>query len=177
MTTKKFLEFNGKSIFFITKDGVYWIAIKPICEALGVDYIQQFKNIKKDPELSQPLCTHTIVAADKKSRQMICLPEFFIYGWLFSIKSESPGLRKYRWEAYEVLYSYFRGAMTRREELLKETTTADIEISNLKEKLSNSIEFLRIEELNKKKQNVNRQLKKLDKDIVNGQYDLWADLN
>ena len=50
-THEKFLEFNGKNIIFININGSYWIALKPICEALEVDYIRCFKNAKNDPIL------------------------------------------------------------------------------------------------------------------------------
>ena len=42
---KKFLEFNGKSIHFLSAGGEYWIALKPICEVLEVDYSSQLTNI------------------------------------------------------------------------------------------------------------------------------------
>ena len=45
---RKFLEFNGKVIYFLSKDGEYWIAIKPICEALGVYSPRQQKTIRAD---------------------------------------------------------------------------------------------------------------------------------
>lgn len=45
---KKFLEFNGKVLSFITIDGIVWIAIKPICQALGIQYERQFKNLNSD---------------------------------------------------------------------------------------------------------------------------------
>ena len=95
---KKFLEFNGKSIHFLAVDGQYWIALKPICEALNVDYIRQFKNLKDDGVLSLLLSEQTMVAGDDKLRKMICLPEFFIYGWIFSIQSQSQELQAYKLE-------------------------------------------------------------------------------
>ena len=45
----KFLTFKGKTLLFLAKDGVYYVAIKPVCEAIGVDYIQQYKNLNDDP--------------------------------------------------------------------------------------------------------------------------------
>ena len=50
----KFLEFKGKNIVYLSVNGTYWIAIKPVCEALKVDYIAQFKNLKED-EILRPL--------------------------------------------------------------------------------------------------------------------------
>jgi len=40
----KFLEFKGKNIVYLSANGRYWIAIKPVCEVLCVDYIRQYKN-------------------------------------------------------------------------------------------------------------------------------------
>ena len=101
---KKFLEFNGKNIFFVAINGQYWIAIKPICRALNVDYIPQFKNLKEDEILGQLLSKQTMVGPDNKFRNHVCLPEFYIYGWIFQIQSQSPELLKYKWEWYRVLY-------------------------------------------------------------------------
>jgi len=89
MNNKKFLEFNGRNIYFLAIDGKYWIAVKPICEALKVNYNRQFQNIKSDPILVQLFAEQQMVAADGKLRKMVCLPEKFIYGWIFTIQSSS----------------------------------------------------------------------------------------
>lgn len=39
---EKFLEFNGKTIVLLAKDGIWWIAIRPVCEALGVQYVRDY---------------------------------------------------------------------------------------------------------------------------------------
>ena len=31
------------------ENGVYYVAIRPICDALGIDYRKQFERIKSDP--------------------------------------------------------------------------------------------------------------------------------
>ena len=84
---KKFLEFNGKLIYFLAVDGQYWIAIKPIMEALGVEYTRQFKNLKEDKILGAALALQPMQVPGDQTRNYACLPEFFIYGWLFSIQS------------------------------------------------------------------------------------------
>lgn len=43
---EKFLEFNDKKIIFLSVDGTYWIALKPICEALNVDWNRSYQNVK-----------------------------------------------------------------------------------------------------------------------------------
>ena len=89
MKSQKFLQFNGKTIFFQAYDGQFWIAIKPICEALNLEYTRQFKNLKEDEILNQLLAEQPMVGADNRIRKMVSLPEKYIYGWLFSINSSS----------------------------------------------------------------------------------------
>lgn len=100
---EKILSFNKKEIPLVFADGEWWIAIKPVCEALKVDYNDQFKNLKSDGILSQVLCQHRTIAADTRLRKMICLPEKYFYGWVFSIRSNSKELLKFRRECYEIL--------------------------------------------------------------------------
>ncbi|MBA7556901.1 hypothetical protein ES705_49624 [subsurface metagenome] len=86
---KKFLEFNGKAILFLSIDGQYWVALKPICEALNLDWTYQLKVLKSHKILGQLWYLHTIVGADNRLRNMVSLPEKYIYGWLFGISSGS----------------------------------------------------------------------------------------
>ncbi len=95
-TVQKFLQFNGKPLHFLAKNSICWIAIKPICEVLNIDYIQQFKNLKADEVLGPELCKHTIQVPDDQARSMVCIPERYVYGWLLSIRSESQELKQYK---------------------------------------------------------------------------------
>lgn len=170
---EKFLEFNGKSISILLADGTWWIAVKPICEALGVDYRRQHRTIQDHRILSELWSLQTTVAADKKIRKMVCLPEQFIYGWLFSINSDSPDLIMYQKACYEVLYNYFHGALTGRMVALSEKSLADIEMKELQQRLEERMaeteEYQRIQELKKKQRDLTKHLKKLDVDLLEGQ--------
>ena len=89
------------------------VPIKPICEALGIDYARQFQKLKDDEDLGPTIGLTPTVAADGKIREMVCLPMEFIFGWLFTInpanvKEESrEGIIMYQQECYHVLYEYF----------------------------------------------------------------------
>lgn len=60
---EKFLEFNGKRISILLADGSWWVAVKPVFEALNIDYQAQHKAILNDEILSQLSSEQTIVAA------------------------------------------------------------------------------------------------------------------
>ncbi|WP_299576604.1 phage antirepressor N-terminal domain-containing protein [uncultured Sunxiuqinia sp.] len=170
---KKFLEFNGKVIYFVAADGQYWIALKPICEALGVDFEAQRKNLKEDEILAQLPSEQTVVAADGKLRKMLCLPEFYIYGWIFQIQSQSEDLLKYKWECYRVLYEHFHGAIGGRKDLLKEKAKAQLQIDQIYNGLTPD-EAITINKARKKINQINSKLRQLDTQTLQEERDLFS---
>ena len=168
-TVERFLEFGGKKISILNANGTWYIAIKPICEALNINYDRQYKNLLDDEILSQLYAKQPTTGADGKVYSMICLPEKFIYGWLFSIRSESADLKTYKVECYSVLYNHFYGMISERYKRLQAIDAADSEIEQLEEALLNSTEYLRIQDLKKEKRTAASGLKNLDKDLVTGQ--------
>lgn len=172
--TKRFLSFNGRTIWFLSIDGQYWIAIKPICEALNINYDRQYKNLKKHRILSQLYAIQPMVAEDDKLRKMVSLPEEFIYGWLFSINSESPDLIRYQKECYHVLFDHFHGALSARANTLREKTLEELEIEQLKQKLEDTPEYQRLQELESSRKKRSKRLGQLDQELVKSQLDLWT---
>ncbi len=169
---KKFLEFNGKTIFFVAADGQYWIALKPICEALNVDWKNQHEKLLKDEILGQLSSEQGIVAADGKMRKMVSLPEFYVYGWIFQIQSSSPELLKYKWECYRVLYEHFHGAITGRQQLLREKAKAQIVV----EEVFNGLDpeaAIRFDRARRKINQINSQLRKADGEILEEERNLF----
>ena len=74
-SNEKFLEFNGKTLLFLSIDGTYWVAIKPVCEAINVEYTRIFKNIQADPALAPRLAKQPImVPGDSQPRKYVCIP-------------------------------------------------------------------------------------------------------
>jgi len=162
---KKFLEFNGKSIHFLAVDGQYWIAIKPICEALNVDYIRQFKNLQDDKILGLLLSEQTMVAADGKLRKMTSLPEFYIYGWIFQIQSDSEELAAYKWECYRILYEFFHGSITGRKELLSQKARLQLEIDKCFNTLQPEV-ALQLDKAKSQLTSINNKLRILDQEVM-----------
>ena len=132
-----FIEFNEKKIHFVKKKGVYWIIVKSVCEALNVDFEMQRRRINDDPILgSAPLNQTVQIEGDDQKRQYFCLPEEYVYGWIFSIQSKSEELLEYKKECYHVLYSHFHGFITKQTELYREISKARKEISEFKNEIS-----------------------------------------
>lgn len=112
METKTIARVNNVAIV-AGNDSQKLVPIKPICDALGIDYSTQVKKIKEDEDLQSTMGLSPIVAADGKDREMVCLPIEFVFGWLFTINPKNvkedarESVRKYRMECYRALYSHF----------------------------------------------------------------------
>lgn len=113
MNKLKKVPFNGDKILVVEKDGKRYVPMKPIVEALGLTWKNQYEIIRNDPVLSSVILVTRTTGADKKSYDMISLPLEYLNGWLFKI----PALRytgcrreaiiKYQRECYQALYRYF----------------------------------------------------------------------
>jgi P22_AR N-terminal domain len=145
------LKFNGKKLGFVFANGQYWVALRPLCDALEVNYNRQFQNLKEDRILGQLFAEQQTTGADGKRYKMICLPEKFIYGWLFFVRSESEVLYEYKLKCYEILFNYFHGKLQQRISVLMEKTEADRELMEAEEEWKNSPQYKKIQELKKKK--------------------------
>jgi len=171
---KKFLEFNGKAVYFLAKNGTWWIAIKPICEAIGIDYNRQFQNLKSSQLFDQLFAIQQMVGADNRLRKMVCLPERYIYGWLFQIRSESPELVAYQKQCCDLLYDYFHGSITSRETLIRAKTKEEMEEDRLEGALATNQDYQHLKQIRYKKKLINKQLAELDTTIAKEQLNLFA---
>ena len=90
------------------------VPIKPICQALEVNYSSQLEKIKSDEILGSTVPLRGIVAADGKEREMACIPFKLVFGWLFTInpknvKAEAKEqIIKYRLECYNAPFQLFQ---------------------------------------------------------------------
>ena len=169
-TNEKFLQFNGKNIVFLSVDGTYWIALKPICEALNVDVRRSRELAKKDPILGPVVSKQALQVSkngQKQLRNMTCLPERFIYGWIFSLRSESRELIAYKRDCYNLLYNHFHGTITNRKELLIEKENIQNQIGKIKHELKEKDErFKELQKLESKKKKLSTELNKIDKELI-----------
>lgn len=168
---EKFLEFNDKKIFFLNADGIYWIALKPILDALNLESDRYLKRTKRDHFFSTRLDTMSIQVEKNRiiqGRKMLCLPEKYIYGWICILNSDNKELEEYKETCYDLLYDHFHGAITNRRELLMQRNELDTKIHNIKASLKEQDEvYKNLQDLQLKRKSVSTQLNSMDKEFVN----------
>lgn len=116
------IPFHQHQVVTVRQNGQVLVAMKSICEAIGLYWSSQFKRIKRDPVLSATIVVMTMVAEDGKPREMICLPLSKLNGWLFKIDASrvAPELKEavidYQSHCYDLLYEHFFGKPNRQHE-------------------------------------------------------------
>lgn len=167
---EKFLEFNGNKMFFLKVDGTYWIALKPILDALNLESDRYLKKTKRDAFFSGCLDTLSIQVEKNgilQGRNMVCLPEKFIYGWICFLNSDNIDLIEYKKTCYELLYNHFHGTITNRKELLLQKKDVETQIFKIKESLKEQDEnFKKLQNLEKEKKQITAELNTMDQQII-----------
>ena len=104
------IPFHDTTIY-TTADGAY-VALRPVCEALDLDYASQFKRVQHQPWATVVMMT--TVAADGKTREMTFIDRRTFTMWLATIdtgrvKNDRTRelVRTYQCEAADALDRYF----------------------------------------------------------------------
>lgn len=129
MNTTIITTVNGVNIVELANQ---MIPIKPICEAIGIDFSTQLQKIKSDQLLQSTMVLCPTVGADEKSRDMACLPLKYVFGWLFTINPNNvkeqakASVIQYQRVCYDAIYdSLFLSRVYLKE--MKERTEAKLQ--------------------------------------------------
>lgn len=170
----KFLEFKGKTLLFLVKNGTYYIAIRPVCEAINVSFVKQRERIIRDPILGPAYTNWGMQVPGDQFRKMACLPEEYIYGWIFSIQSDTPELIKYKQECYHILFDFFHGTITSRRDLFREKVKIRAERQKLEERLREAELFKQWESLRAREARLGILFKQIDENDLREAIDLFS---
>ena len=113
-TTLATVEFHGARLITTLIDGEPHVAMRPICEAIGLDWAGQFSRIKRDPVLTSTVGVMPTVADDGKTRDMVAIPVKYLNGWLFGVDASrvkpeaKERLLAYQRECFDVLANYWQ---------------------------------------------------------------------
>jgi hypothetical protein len=103
---------------------------------------------------------------------MLCLPEFYVYGWIFNIQSSSSELLRYKWACYRVLYEHFHGAITGRQNLLRQKAAAQLEIEQVFSSLD-SENVMRFDKARRQINQINARLREMDGETLEEERNLF----
>lgn len=87
--------YDDNLVIQLGEDGEIYVALRPIVEALGLDWSGQLQRIKRDPVLSEEIRTISVVITPTQmprergegAKYYICLPKQYLSGFLFGINA------------------------------------------------------------------------------------------
>ncbi|MFI8683195.1 phage antirepressor N-terminal domain-containing protein [Brevundimonas diminuta] len=107
------IDFHGDRLFAYQNGDQAYVAMRPIVEALGLDWSGQYRRIMRDEVLSGSVAIMATVT-DAGEREALCLPLSLLNGWLFGVDASrvKPDLRDkitlYRRECFQALSDHFK---------------------------------------------------------------------
>lgn len=143
MNTTNVAIINGITLQVVASESEQLVAVKPVCEILGVDFSAQRAKMKEHPIYNSVMVLSTTTGADRKTYEMVCLPLRYFPSWLFSINPNNvkedirENLLEYQKKCNDVLYDFFfsRVDFSRKKE---------VAVTKAKEVCDEKIEQLRI---------------------------------
>lgn len=104
------IDFRGDELFGFRRDDGEFVALRPMVEAMGMDWSAQFRRVKRDPILAEGVA----MMATPTGQEAVCLRLDLINGWLFGIDSTRvtneatrAKVQAYQREGYRVLAQAF----------------------------------------------------------------------
>lgn len=110
-----YVSFRGEKLTLVWKDEEPFVALRPVCERLGLDWKAQHRKLSADMAFNHGHMT--TVAEDGKQREMLCLHATQLPLWLASISPSRvrPELREaliaYRSECSLVLFHHVKARL------------------------------------------------------------------
>lgn len=107
------VDFHDQTLITLEKDNQHYVAMKPICENIGLNWEAQRQRISRDEVLNSVACMIKATGTDSKIYKMLCLPLQYLNGWLFGVdtnrvKAEiKDKLITYKKECYQALFDYW----------------------------------------------------------------------
>ena len=127
------IQFHNQSLIVLNHENKPYIAMKPVCENIGLDWHAQLNRINRHNVLNKGV---VMIATPTKGgiQKLACLPISMINGWLFGIDTNraKPEIRQkleqYQSECFDVLYNHFM----QKEKTLPPTQPIPVEPTDVK---------------------------------------------
>lgn len=114
------VDFHGQSLVAVLIDGQPYVAMKPICENIGLQWGSQYNRIQRNPVMSEGIFIMK-TPSEGGDQETLCLPLDMLNGWLFGVdvnrvrEEIKPRLIQYQKECFGVLFRHFMPAPAARE--------------------------------------------------------------
>lgn len=127
MRTKP-VDFYGEEPTIAMSGETSYVALRPICNYLGLAWNGQYQRIQRDEVLLRHTRQIMITGTDGRPRGMVGLQLEYLPGWLFGVTSSrlrpelAEKLTRYREECFQVLWRAYQAEITPAEDAIPTST-------------------------------------------------------
>ena len=128
-TLTKPVDFYGEELIIALSGAASFVALRPICDYLGLDWSAQYRRVQRDAVLARQTRAMVLAGADGRQREMICLQLDYLPGWLFGVTTGKlrpeliEKLTRYREECFQVLWRAYQSEIAPAWDTAPPTTT------------------------------------------------------
>jgi hypothetical protein len=108
------VDFYGEELIIAMSHEASYVALRPICDYLGMDWSAQYRRIQRDTVLLRHTRQIKMAGGDGKQYSMVCLQLEYLPGWLFGVTTGKllpqlvEKLEHYREECFQVLWRAYQ---------------------------------------------------------------------
>lgn len=108
------IDFRSDTLVAVEQDDGVYVALRPICESIGIDWSGQLQRVRRDPVLSEAVVMMP-TPFGRHGQEEVCLKLDFVNGWLLGVDARRvkeavrPALIEYQRECHRVLFDHFYG--------------------------------------------------------------------
>jgi hypothetical protein len=108
------VDFYGEELMIALAGEVSYVALRPICDYLGLDWSAQYRRVQRDGVLARHTRALAMTGADGRQREMVSLQLDYLPGWLFGVTTGKlrpeliEKLTRYREECFQVLWRAYQ---------------------------------------------------------------------
>lgn len=139
MTNIVTVNFRGDTLFGFQEGDSTFVGLKPIVEAMGIDWSAQLKRVKRDPILSEGMAIMATPFGRGGDQEAVCLKLELLNGWLFTISTDrikDETVREkviaYQRECYRVLHDHFAAKKRPMDGVMSEDEASESEGTRLR---------------------------------------------
>lgn len=108
-------KINNQEIVVINQDGEKRVAVKPICDALGISWPGQLTKLKSDEIFKEVIRLSLTAGADGRQHEMVTIPIMYVFGWIFTIHptkvafEAKESIIRNKKECYDAIWNFYVG--------------------------------------------------------------------
>jgi hypothetical protein len=171
---------NGVDILASAEDDEL-VPVKPLCDLFGIASNKQIEKLTSNPLYSSTGTLRVSVAADKKDREMYCLPVEYLFAWMLGINSANvkkeirEKLLEYQKDCVQALKEHFFGKYRKRAKTFEDSARLEAEKQKLIDNENKSEDLARLLDIDSELKKLRQERSRESRETFSGMMKIFSE--